>query len=199
MPRIITASEHASLTCVRSGTARKPPSSMDLVSPSVASILVVSATKSSATRTGTLTPPLAPASAICTSSRNLDHSNFPLTITTLNSRARRFGSGSVNNRRATYGNAALRKLKLGSRVKQMFSCVNSARMTSEKRSGTRIGYMNSSLLNSFVKPRKEKLPLDAMALKVSVPHTSARPSATGRTSLPGSRKPKSLRHTASAS
>ena len=64
-------------------------------------------------------------------------------------------------------------------MRQMFSCVSSARMTSENRSGTRIGYLYSSLLNSLVSPRKEKDPEDAMLERASALHTSARPSATG--------------------
>mmetsp|Transcript_9647 Transcript_9647/g.35770 ORF Transcript_9647/g.35770 Transcript_9647/m.35770 type:complete len:200 (+) Transcript_9647:1269-1868(+) len=196
MPRIIMPKENASVKCSRRETARRPRSSMFRVSPSLASIFVTSAAKSIATFTGTRIPPLAPASAITTSSFNRHHSNRPFTTTTLNNRARRFGSGSVSSRRATYGNAALRKLNEGSRVRQMFSCVSSARMTRENRSGTRMGYWKSSLLNSLVSPRKEKLPSLAMALSVSAPHTSRNPIATGSTSDPGSRKPKSLKQSA---
>ena len=196
MPMIITPRLAACETCSRIGTALSPLTSARLATPSVASILVVSVTSATATRIGSLIPPLAPASAMTTSSLSLCHSNLPLTMMILNRRMRRFGSGSVRSRLATYGNAALRKLNDGSRVRQMFSCVSNARMTSENRSGTRIGYLNRSLLNSFVRPRKEKFPALAIAESVPGPHTSARPSATGRTSLPDSKKPKSHRHAA---
>ena len=129
----------ACATCSRNETALSPSMSIVRMTPSVASILAPSAASSTMVDTGRLTPPCAPISAILTSSASRSHSNRPLTMTTFSSLARRFGSGSVSNRRATYGRDASKKLKFGSSVKQMFSCVKSARITSENRSGTRIG------------------------------------------------------------
>ena len=51
-------------------------------------------------------------------------------------------------------------------------------MTKENLSGTRIGYLNNNLLNSFVNPRKENPLVPANCSNASSPQTSCNPNAT---------------------
>mmetsp|Transcript_6392 Transcript_6392/g.20075 ORF Transcript_6392/g.20075 Transcript_6392/m.20075 type:complete len:221 (+) Transcript_6392:651-1313(+) len=163
------------LMCSVTGTERNPFASSVRNVLSFVSMIAASAAM---LNMGNLTPPFAPTCANSIMAVNRSHSNRPSTMITLSNRKRSAGSGSVKRRLATYGNAASKKLNSGSNVKQIDSCVNNDRMTKENLSGTRIGYLNNNLLNSFVNPRKENPFVPANCSNASSPQTSCNPNAT---------------------